>query len=137
MFLCFYGMLKQTNSQVFLILDIAVEKLFDFGVEGGEPLFLLSVGEVDTHVGSGRHDVELRVKHIDTMDNSVEPGESESSVTLVLSNSVLATTENQTSKQIAIQFIQRLKKDNKKQRTNIRKKSKGFITFQQSLGRYW
>lgn len=78
------------HLQVFLILDVAEEKIFDLGVEGCEPLFLLSVGEVDVHVGTGGDDVELGVEDIDTVDDSVESREGEGSVALVLSNGGLA-----------------------------------------------
>lgn len=111
------------NSHVFLILSIAEEKLFDFGVEGGEPLFLLGVREVDAHVSSWRDNVELGVEHINAVNDSVESGKSESSVTLVLTYSVLAE-KGRNEKKIGLIFK---KKKQRRKRNNRTERSVRFI----------
>ena len=53
---------------------------------------LLGVREVYAHVSTRGHDVEFGIKHINPMYNTVETRKSESSVTLILTNSVLTET---------------------------------------------
>lgn len=43
---------EKRNSQVFFILNRAEEKLFNFWMEGLQPPFLFSVGEVDGCISS-------------------------------------------------------------------------------------
>lgn len=74
---------------MFLILNITVKQLLNLGMERLQPSLLLSVGEVNAHISTRRYNVELGIKHINTMYNTVESRKSESSVTLVLTNSVL------------------------------------------------
>jgi hypothetical protein len=75
---------------VLVIISFVVEELLNLWVEGGQPLVRLGVREVDGHVGTRRDDVELRVKHIDTMDNTVQTRHCECHVGLILTNGVLA-----------------------------------------------
>ena len=75
---------------MFFILYFAVKKVFNLGMEMLQPPLLLGVREVYGHVSTGGHDVEFGIKHINPMYNAVETRKSESSVTLVLTNSVLA-----------------------------------------------
>ena len=72
------------------VLNRTVKKFFNFFMERSQPKFLLGVGEVYALVSTGGYNVEFGIKDIDTMNNSVEARESESSVALILSNSILA-----------------------------------------------
>ena len=75
---------------MFIVLNIAVQELLNFRVEGGEPLVSLSVREVDSHVCSRGDDVELRIKHVNPMDNPVQIRKGESNVRLILAHAILA-----------------------------------------------
>ena len=81
---------RDRNLQVLVVLNGAVKKFFNFFMERSQPKFLLSVREVYALVSTRGYNVEFGIKYIDTMNNSVEARESESSVALVLSNSILA-----------------------------------------------
>lgn len=59
-------------------------------MEGGKPLLLFSVWEVDGHVSTRGDDVELGVEDINTMDNTIEARHCECHVRLVLPYGVLA-----------------------------------------------
>lgn len=85
-----YWKVKEANSQVFLILNRAVKQLLYLRVERFQSSFFFGVGEVYTHISTRRYNVELGIKHINSMYNTVESRKSESSVTLVLTNSILA-----------------------------------------------
>ena len=65
-------------------------------MEGGEPLLLFGVWEVDGHVSTRRDDVELGVKDINTMHDTVEARHCECHVRLILTYSVLAKKEYRT-----------------------------------------
>ena len=78
------------HLQVFFILNFAVKKVVNFGMELLQPPLLLDVREVYAHINTRGHNVEFGIKHINPMYNAVETRKSESSVTLVLTNSVLA-----------------------------------------------
>lgn len=82
----------RSKLHVFFVLSFTVEQLFNFRVEGCESFLLLSVREVDRLVSSRRDDVKFGVKDVNSMNNSVQTGESERRVRLILSNGVLAET---------------------------------------------
>ncbi len=73
-----------------VVVNFAVEQLLNLWVEGGEPLTRLRVREVDGHVRTRRDNVKLRVKNINTVDNTVQTRHGECHVRLILTNSVLA-----------------------------------------------
>jgi hypothetical protein len=58
-----------------------------------ESLGLLGVWKIDGHVCSRRDYIELWIKDINPMDNTVQTRKSISCVTLILSNSVFADEE--------------------------------------------
>lgn len=66
-------------------------------MEGCQPLFLLKVGEINAHICSRGDNVELRVKDINPMNNTIETRKGESSVTLILTYGIFA--ENMEVKQ--------------------------------------
>lgn len=72
------------------VVLLVVEELLNFGMEVGQPLLLLSVRVVHCHVSTRGDDVELRVKHINTVHHTVQTRHGEGIVGLVLSNGVLA-----------------------------------------------
>lgn len=77
-----------------LIFNLAEKKLLNLRVEGSEPPVLVCVREVDICICTGRYNVEFRVEHIDSMDNTVQSRHCESHVAFILSNSVLADKHN-------------------------------------------
>ena len=68
------------------------EQLLNLGVEGSESLLLLCVREVYRQISSRGDNVELWVKHIDSMNNSVETRKSKSGERLILPHGILAET---------------------------------------------
>lgn len=54
-----------------VVFDVAKEKLLDLRVQSCEPLFFLSVWEVEVRIGSRRDDVELGVEYVNSMDHTV------------------------------------------------------------------
>jgi hypothetical protein len=58
-----------------------------------EPLGLLCVWKIYGHVRSRRDYIELWIKDINPMDNTVQTRKSKSCVALILSNSVFAEKE--------------------------------------------
>lgn len=72
------------------VLNITVNELLNLRVEGSESLVSFSVRVVNTHVCSWRDDIELGIKNINAMDNTVKPREGKCNVGLILPNSVLA-----------------------------------------------
>lgn len=75
------------------ILDLTVEKIFDLGMKGGEPLAGLRVREVDRHICTRGDDVEFGIEDIDTMNNPVESRHGECSVSLILANCIFASCD--------------------------------------------
>lgn len=75
---------------MFLILNWAVKELLNVRMERFQSSFLLSVWKVYAHISTRRYNVEFGIKHINTMHNTVESRKSESSVTLILTDSILA-----------------------------------------------
>lgn len=75
---------------MFLILHRAEKKLFNVRMEMCQPTLSFSVWEVNVHISSRRDDVKLWIKDIDTVNHTVKSWEGEGSVTLILSNFVLA-----------------------------------------------
>jgi hypothetical protein len=112
---------------VLFILNRAVKKLVNFWMERSQPTFLVSVGEVYALISARGYNVEFGIKDINTMNNSIEARESESSVAFILSNSILAKmVEHYMLDAIEEAFYY---KNNNQGRHNI--------TFQQSLGMCW
>ena len=72
------------------VFNIAVEELLNLWVELSQSTLLLSVWEVDAHVSTRRDNVELGIKHINAMNNSVQSRKSKGRVALILPNCVLA-----------------------------------------------
>lgn len=62
-------------------------------MEVSPPPVLLCVGKSRLVSAPGEKNVSLGIKNINPMNNSVEPSKSESIVTLVLSKSVLASSD--------------------------------------------
>lgn len=62
-------------------------------MQGSESSFLVRIWKVYGHIRSWRDYVELGIKDIDSMNNSVKTRESESCVALVLPNIILAVTK--------------------------------------------
>ena len=77
------------------VLNITVNELLNLRVEGSESLVSFSVWVVHTHVCSRRDDIELGIKNINAMDNTVEPRKGKCNVGLILPNSVLAAKTTQ------------------------------------------
>ena len=75
---------------MFFILHRAVEKFFDFGVEGGQPTASFGGGEVNGLISSRGDNVEFWIKDINAVHNTVESRKGKGCVRLILSNSVLA-----------------------------------------------
>lgn len=75
---------------MFFILNGAVKKLFNLGMEMLQPSLLFHVGEVYGHISTRGDNVEFGVKCINPVNNSVESRKRERSVALILTNSVLA-----------------------------------------------
>ena len=71
------------------VLNRTVKKFFNFFMERSQPKFLLGVGEVYALISTRGYNVEFGIKDINTMNNSIEARESESSVAFILSNSIL------------------------------------------------
>ena len=63
-----------------------------------EPLGLLCVWKIYGHVRTRRDYIELWIKDINPMDNTVQTRKGESCVALILSNSVFAEKEKETIK---------------------------------------
>ena len=82
---------------MFSVLNITVKELLNLRVEGSKPLVGFSVWEVDAHVCSRRDNVELRVEHVNPMDNTVEIRKGESNVGLILTHAILAAERNEGS----------------------------------------
>lgn len=82
-------------SLVLGVLDVAVDELLDFRMEGSESLVGFRIRVVNTHVCSRRDNVELGIENIDAMDDTVEPRKSERDVGLVLPHGVLAAETTQ------------------------------------------
>ena len=83
----------KTDTQylhMFCVLNRTVKQLFDFWMKSSESILPLGEWEINSHIRSRRDNVELGIKYINPMNNSVKSRESEGSVALVLSNSVLA-----------------------------------------------
>lgn len=59
-------------------------------MKGGQSLLSLRIRKIDGYVSAGRDDVELWVKHVDAVDDPIEPRKSEGGVALILSDGVLA-----------------------------------------------
>ena len=57
----------------------AKEKSFDGAMKGGHSFFAFRKRKRNGVIGAGRDDVELRIEHVDTMHDSVEPGKREGS----------------------------------------------------------
>ena len=74
------------------ILHRAVKKLLNLRVEGCQPVLSFGEGEVNAHICSRGDDVELGIKDIYTMNNTVETRKCECSVAFILSNSILASS---------------------------------------------
>ncbi|BAS84607.1 Os03g0401333 [Oryza sativa Japonica Group] len=77
------------HKLVLVVVNFAVEQLLNLWVEGGEPLTRLRVREVDGHVRTRRDNVKLRVKNINTVDNTVQTRHGECHVRLILTNKIL------------------------------------------------
>lgn len=82
-------------SLVLRVLNITVKELLDLRVEGSESLVSFCVRIVNTHVCSRWDDIELGIKNINAMYNTVEPRKGKCNVGLVLPNSVLAAKTTQ------------------------------------------
>lgn len=79
------------------ILNGTVKKLLNLRMERSQSTFLLGVGEVYALISTRGDNVEFWIKDINTMDNPIKARKGESSVTLVLTDSVLAETEEGTN----------------------------------------
>lgn len=97
-----------------IILNITVDELLNFRMEGSESLVSFSVWVVNTHVCSRRDNVEFGIKNINAMDNTVKSRKSERNVGLILPHSVLAAeiTEKTSDTSLVTTTIQRDSKDN-------------------------
>lgn len=62
-------------------------------MKGSESSFLVRIWKVYGHISSWRDYIKLRIKDINSMNNSVKTRHSESCVALVLPNIVLAVTK--------------------------------------------
>lgn len=73
-----------------LIILLRIIKQLLYGtMEGCKSLFLFKVREINAHICSRRHDIELWIKNINAMNNTVQPRKSERTMALILSNSIL------------------------------------------------
>jgi len=75
---------------VLFVLNIAVEELLDLRVELSQSTLLLCVREVDAHISTRRDNVELGIKHINPVNNSIQSGKSKGCVAFILPNSFFA-----------------------------------------------
>lgn len=96
------------------VLNVAVDELLNFRMEGSEPLVSFSVWVVNSHVCSRRDNVELGIKNVNAMDNTVKPRKSECDVGLVLPHTVLAAkrTQKTSDTHLVTSTIQRCYNDN-------------------------
>ena len=77
---------------MFCILHRGVKELINFRVEGCQPQFFLSVGEVNAHICSRGDNVKFRIKDINPMNDTIKSRKGESCVTLILTDSVFTET---------------------------------------------
>lgn len=77
-------------SLVLIVLNITVDELLNFRMEGSESLVSFSVWVVNSHVCSRRDNVEFGIKNVNAIDNTVKPRKSERNVRLILPHSILA-----------------------------------------------
>lgn len=81
------------HLHVLISLFRIIYKLFKGFMERSESLCLLSVGEVYALISSRRNYIELRIKNIDSVYNTIQIRESESCMALILTNRVLPGTK--------------------------------------------
>lgn len=88
------GALIEIVIHMLIRLFFAEEKFLNLTVERCQPILLVDVREVDAHVSSRSHYVELGIEDIDAINDSVEPGKRERCMTFVLPDSIIAAETN-------------------------------------------
>lgn len=80
---------RKFHLHVLIILFRIVYKLLKGFMERSESLCLLGIGEIYALISSRRNYIELRIKNINSVNNTIETRQSESCMTLILTNRVL------------------------------------------------